>query len=107
MAYLTTFFWGWLLGSVLLGFAMGWISVVQHGEGVSRKLRWWLSALVAALVVAALTRVVPGRFGYWLDLGLIASDGPVSSTPRHCHEFLTKLAHTPEPLLSGEIAAKM
>ena len=71
MAYLTTFFWGWLLASVLLGFAMGWISVVQHGEGVAGKLRWALSALVAALIGAALARVVPGRFGYWLDLGLI------------------------------------
>ena len=71
MAYLTTFYWGWLLGSVLLGFGMGWISVVQHGEGVSRKLRWVLSALIAGLIAAALTRVVPGRFGYWLDLGLI------------------------------------
>jgi hypothetical protein len=71
MAYLTTFYWGWLLGSVLLGFGMGWISVVQHGEGVSRKLRWVLSALVAGLIAAGLTRVVPGRFGYWLDLGLI------------------------------------
>ena len=71
MAYLTTFFWGWLLASVLLGFAMGWISVVQHGEGVAGKLRWALSALVAALIGAALTRIVPGRFGYWLDLGLI------------------------------------
>jgi hypothetical protein len=27
--------------------------------------------LVAALIGAALARVVPGRFGYWLDLGLI------------------------------------
>ena len=27
--------------------------------------------LVAALVAAALARVVPGRPGYWLDLGLI------------------------------------
>ncbi|WOH66806.1 hypothetical protein [Bradyrhizobium sp. BWA-3-5] len=71
MAYLTTFYWGWLVGAVLLGFAMGWISVVQHGKGVSRKLRWGLSVLVAALIAAALTRVVPGRFGYWLDLGLI------------------------------------
>ena len=71
MAYLTTFYWGWLLASVLLGFAMGWISVVQHGEGVPGKLRWWLSALAAALIAAALARVVPGRFGYWLDLGLI------------------------------------
>jgi hypothetical protein len=26
--------------------------------------------LVAALVAAALARVVPGRPGYWLDLGL-------------------------------------
>jgi hypothetical protein len=45
--------------------------VVQHGEGVTGKLRWALSALVAALIGAALARVVPGRFGYWLDLGLI------------------------------------
>ena len=36
-----------------------------------RKWRWALAALAAALVAAALTRVVPGRFGYWLDLGLI------------------------------------
>ena len=34
MAYLTTFYWGWLLAAALLGLAMGWISVVQHGEGV-------------------------------------------------------------------------
>ena len=71
MAYLATFYWGWLLGSVLLGLAMGWISVVQHGDGVPKKWRWALAALAAALVAAALTRVVPGRFGYWLDLGLI------------------------------------
>jgi hypothetical protein len=71
MAYLTTFYWGWLLASLLLGLAIGWISVVQRGEGVSKKLRWWLSALAAALVAAAFARVVPGRFGYWLDLGLI------------------------------------
>src|ERR1700710_1971664 len=71
MAYLATFYWGWLLGSVLLGLAMGWISVVQHGDGVPKKWRGGIAALVAALVAAALTRVVPGRFGYWLDLGLI------------------------------------
>ena len=71
MASLTTFYWGWLLTSLLLGFGMGWISVVQHGDGVSRKLRWGLSVLVVALIGAALARVVPGRFGYWLDLGLI------------------------------------
>ena len=59
------------MGSVLLGFAMGWISVVSHGKGASGRLRWVLSALAAALIGAAFARVVPGRFGYWLDLGLI------------------------------------
>ena len=71
MAYLSTFYWGWLLGSLLLGFAQGWISVVQHGDGIPRRFRWVLAVVVAALVAAALTRIVPGRFGYWLDLGLI------------------------------------
>ena len=71
MASLTTFYWGWLLASLLLGFGMGWISVVQRGEGVSRKWQWWLLALAAALIAVAVARVVPGRFGYWLDLGLI------------------------------------
>ena len=71
MGYLAGFFWGWLLSSLLLGLAMGWISVVQHGEGVSRKVKVWLSALAVALVAASLSRVVPGLFGYWLDLGLV------------------------------------
>lgn len=71
MAYLVTFHWGWLLASVLLGLAMGWIAVVHRGQGVSKMAARWLSVLVAALVAAALARVVPGRLGYWLDLGLI------------------------------------
>jgi hypothetical protein len=71
MAYLATFHWGWLLGSVLLGLAMGWIAVVQHGQGVSRLTSRCLAVLVAVLVAVALARVVPGRPGYWLDLGLM------------------------------------
>jgi hypothetical protein len=71
MAYLVTFYWGWLLASLLLGFAMGWIAVVQRGQGVSKLVARWLSVLAAALVAAALTRVIPGRPGYWLDLGLV------------------------------------
>jgi hypothetical protein len=70
MAYLVTFHWGWLLASVLLGLAMGWIAVVHRGQGVSKATARWLSVLVAALVALALARVVPGRPGYWLDLGL-------------------------------------
>ena len=71
MAYLATFLWGWLLASLLLGLAMGWIAVVQRGEGVSKLTSRWLAALAAALVAAALARAIPGRPGYWLDLGLI------------------------------------
>jgi hypothetical protein len=71
MVYLTTFHWGWLLASLLLGLAMGWIAVVQRGQGVSKLVARGLAVLVAALVAAAIARVVPGRAGYWLDLGLI------------------------------------
>jgi hypothetical protein len=60
-----------LLASLLLGFAMGWIAVVQRGQGVSKRVARWLAVLAAALVAAALARLVPGRPGYWLDLGLI------------------------------------
>ncbi len=71
MAYLVMFHWGWLAASLLLGLAMGWIAVVQRGEGVSKVLARWLAALAAVLVAASIARVVPGRFGYWLDLWLV------------------------------------
>jgi hypothetical protein len=71
MVYLLTFHWGWLLASLLLGLAMGWIAVVQRGEGVSGKLARWLAALAVALVAASIARIAPGRFGYWLDLLLV------------------------------------
>src|SRR3982074_1247160 len=71
MAYLVTFHWGWLLASLLLGFAMGWIAVVHRGPGVSKRTSRWLAVLVAALVAAALARLVPGRPGYWLAPWLV------------------------------------
>ena len=71
MAYLALFHWGWLLASLLLGFAMGWIAVVQRGRGVSKVTARWLAALAVVLIVAALAQVIPGRPGYWLDLGLV------------------------------------
>jgi hypothetical protein len=71
MAYLAMFHWGWLLGALLLGLAVGWIAVVHRGRGVSKATSRWLAVLVAALVAVALARVIPGRPGYWLDLGLM------------------------------------
>lgn len=71
IAYLAMFHWGWLLASLLLGLAAGWIAVVQHGQGVSKVTARWLAALAAVLVAAALAHLIPGRPGYWLDLGLV------------------------------------
>jgi hypothetical protein len=71
MAFLVMFHWGWLMASLLLGLAMGWIAVVHRGRGVSKNLSRWLAVLAAALVAAAVSRILPGRPGYWLDLGLI------------------------------------
>jgi hypothetical protein len=71
MAYLAAFDWGWLVASLLLGLAMGWIAVVHRGQGVSKITARWLALLVAALVAAAFAQLIPGRPGYWLDLGLM------------------------------------
>jgi hypothetical protein len=71
MAFLLGFHWGWVLGSLLLGLAAGWIAVVHRGKGVSKVLTRWLAALALLVVAAAVTRVVAGRPGYWLDLGLV------------------------------------
>jgi len=71
MTFLVTFHWGWLLGSMLLGLAMGWVAVVHRGAGVSKRTSRWLALLAAALLASALARLIPGRPGYWLDLGLV------------------------------------
>lgn len=71
MTAFLTFHWGWLTGAGLLGLAMGWISVVQHGEGLSKKAVRIVALLLLVIVGVAVARVVPGRPGYWLDLGLV------------------------------------
>ncbi len=71
MMFLIAFHWGWLLGSLLIGLAMGWVAVVHRGPSVSPPLMAGLSALAVALVAAALMHLVPGRAGYWLELLLL------------------------------------
>jgi hypothetical protein len=70
MTYLATFLWGWLTAALLLGFCIGWVAVVHRGQGVSTITARWLAGLAVILVAVALARAVPGRPGYWLDLGL-------------------------------------
>src|ERR1700709_2107073 len=64
MVYLVTFHWGWLLASLLLGLAMGWIAVVHRGQGVSKRTSRWLAGLAAGLVAGGLPRVIPRRPGF-------------------------------------------
>lgn len=71
MVYLATFFWGWLLGALLIGLGSGWISVVFRGAVLSGKAALSVAALAVVLVGLSLLHLVPGRFGYWLDLLLV------------------------------------
>lgn len=70
MTTVATLLWGWLLGAFLIGFCMGWIAVVYRGPAVSRVWIQRLSLLAVIIVGVAVAKLVPGRFGYWLDLGL-------------------------------------
>ena len=70
MIYLAMFLWGWLFGAFLIGFGMGWIAVVYRGTSVSRAWKQRLGVLAAIVAGIAAARLVPGRFGYGLDLGL-------------------------------------
>jgi len=75
MLFLLSFHWGWLLGALLLGLAMGWISVVQYDSSMPRVVVRTLGVIALALVVVAcvlaFARVLHGNYGYWLDLALV------------------------------------
>jgi hypothetical protein len=68
--YVSAANWGWFLGSVLIGLAMGWISVVNRGDGLSRVGLQRAGSVLAAAILVSLLRLLPGRPGYWLDLAL-------------------------------------
>src|ERR1019366_9283736 len=107
MAFLVTFHWGWLLASALLGLAMGWIAVVQRGQGVSKQLARWLAVLAAALVAAALAQVIPGRPGYWLDLGLLMFATYFRGCATGCSRATHRVRYDKMPLrsLAGAVRA--
>jgi uncharacterized membrane protein AbrB (regulator of aidB expression) len=71
MMYLMELHWGWLTGAVLIGLAMGWVSVVYRGAGLSRRGLQWAVVILGLAVGLAVSRTLPGRYGYWLDLGLV------------------------------------
>lgn len=71
MAYVLSFHWGYLTAALLFGLAMGWVAVVYRGPSIPPRAAPWVALGLAALIVASLFHVIPGRPGYWLDLGLV------------------------------------
>jgi Ca2+/Na+ antiporter len=71
MLYLAIFHDGWLAVAFLLGLGMGWIAVVHRGRPLSGSMLRRIAIVLLAGIVAALLRVIPGRVGYWFDLGLV------------------------------------
>src|SRR5437016_13859868 len=70
MAYLIVFHWTWLVASAAIGLAMGWIAIVQRATGLS-KLGMQVTLVVVVMAVGlSVSHQIPGRAGYWLDLGL-------------------------------------
>ena len=71
MMYLAEFHWGWLAAGGVVGLLMGWAGVVQRGGGLSKRGLQGAAVVLALAAACAFARIVPGRFGYWLDLGLM------------------------------------
>jgi hypothetical protein len=70
MSYFVAYHWMWLAGAAVIGLGMGWIAIVQRGTGLSMLTMQIVAAVLVLAIVLSASHVVPGRFGYWLDLGL-------------------------------------
>jgi hypothetical protein len=70
MLFLAEFHWGWLAVAGVLGLLMGWVGVVHRGGGLSKRGLKWIALILVVAMASAFARIVPGRSGYWLDLGL-------------------------------------
>jgi hypothetical protein len=71
MLFLAEFHWGWLAAAGVIGLLMGWIGVVHRARGLSKRGLQLTALIVVVAIASAFARIVPGRFGYWLDLGLL------------------------------------
>jgi len=71
MAYLAIFHWGWLTCALLLGIGAGWVAVVHRGRPMTMVMVRRVAVVFVVFVVVTLARLIPGRAGYWFDLGLV------------------------------------
>jgi hypothetical protein len=71
MLYLAEFHWGWVAAAAFIGLLTGWVGTVHRGGGLAKRTLQWCALALVVAIACAVGRVVPGRFGYWLDLGLL------------------------------------
>lgn len=71
MLYLAQFHSVALAVAVLLGLGMGWIALVHRGAEMPWRWLFRFGFVLAVLIGLSATHVVPGRYGYWLDLALL------------------------------------
>lgn len=71
MLFLAEFHWAWLVAAGVIGLLMGWVGGVHRAGGLSKRGLQWAAFILVIAAVGAFARIVPGRFGYWLDLGLV------------------------------------
>ena len=71
MLFLAEFHAAWLAAAGVVGLLMGWVGVVQRGGGLSKRSLQLIALILVLATASAFARIVPGRFGYWLDLGLV------------------------------------
>jgi predicted flap endonuclease-1-like 5' DNA nuclease len=71
MLFLIQYHWIWLLLAATLGLFIGWSTCGERrGEGPGGWMMLAAATFALGLVVSLL-RLLPGRFGYWIDIGLL------------------------------------
>ncbi|MCX8256448.1 MAG: hypothetical protein OTI36_20900, partial [Beijerinckiaceae bacterium] len=71
MIHLLHTHWLWFFGALALGIIVGWVTyAIAATRWLDRPVHIAI-AVVALAAIVAVAKVVPGRYGYWLDLGVI------------------------------------
>jgi predicted flap endonuclease-1-like 5' DNA nuclease len=73
MVYVFENFWVWLLAALIVGLIVGWLtwSRARRESWFAGWATWGAIAFVVGLVVALL-RLLPGRWGLWLETALLS-----------------------------------
>ena len=71
MLYLLHTHWLWFFGAVAVGVIVGWLTYLRAATAWTDRPVHIAIGVVALGAVVAIAKVVPGRYGYWLELGVM------------------------------------